>query len=310
MAKTLNDVLPEILARGDAQEQAEPTENEILQPETPETQAEVQAPVQEPAVEQNVSTEDTTAEQAVSQQPTVEPNTLDAILTATEAYQRAQQENAQLKARIAELEAAMQQQSQAAGNTIVDEMLEPPQFPIDGFEYLSDEERAQRLAEYNSAMAEYTKKQILKEIAPAIQYFQQQSKLAEYEATRNALASSPELKPIMDDFDGIDRVIQRTPELESLDPQRRLIIAALINKGIKAVNNQKQPTPEEIASQALQNPEAMRIIETKRAQEIAQKNQNVPKITASSGMSSAVAMPEEKPKGWGDAFALARKRLK
>lgn len=310
MAKTLNDVLPEILARGDAQEQPEPAENEILQPETPETQAEEQAPVQEPDVEQNVSTEDTTAEQAVSQQPTVEPNTLDAILTATEAYQRAQQENAQLKARIAELEAAMQQQSQAAENAIVDEMLEPPEFPLDGFEYLSDEERAQRLAEYNSAMAEYTKKQILKEISPAIQYFQQQSKLAEYEATRNALASSPELKPLMDDFDGIDRVIQRTPELESLDPQRRLIIAALINKGIKAMNNQKQPTPEEIASQALQNPEAMRIIETKRAQQIAQKNQNVPKITASSGMSSAVAMPEEKPKGWGDAFALAKKRLK
>lgn len=310
MAKTLNDVLPEILARGDAQEQAVPTENEILQPETPETQAEEQAPVQEPAVEQNVPPADPTAGQAVSQQPTVEPNTLDAILTATEAYQRAQQENAQLKARIAELEAAMQQQSQAAENAIVEEMLEPPEFPLDGFEYLSDEERAQRLAEYNSAVAEYTKKQILKEISPAIQYFQQQSKLAEYEATRNALASSPELKPIMDDFDGIDRVIQRTPELESLDPQRRLIIAALINKGIKAVNNQKQPTPEEIASQALQNPEAMRIIETKRAQQIAHKNQNIPKITASSGMSNAAAMPEEKPKGWGDAFALARKRLK
>lgn len=310
MAKTLNDVLPEILARGDAQEQAVPTENEILQPETPETQAEAQAPVQEPAVEQNVPPADPTAGQAVSQQPTVEPNTLDAILTATEAYQKAQQENAQLKARLAELEAAMQQQSQAAENTIVDEMLEPPKFPIDGFEYLSDEERAQRLAEYNSAMAEYTKKQILKEINPAIQYFQQQSKSAEYEATRNALASSPEFKPIMDDFDGIDRVIQRTPELESLDPQRKLIIAALINKGIKAVNNQKQPTPEEIASQALQNPEAMRIIETKRAQEIAHKNQNVPKITASSGMSNAAAMPEEKPKGWGDAFALARKRVK
>ena len=189
-------------------------------------------------------------------------------------------------------------------------MLEPPEFPIDGFEYLSDEERAQRLTEYNSAMAEYTKKQILKEINPAIQYFQQQAKSAEYEATRNALASSPELKPIMDDFDGIDRVIQRTPELESLDPQRKLIIAALINKGIKAVNNQKEPTPEEIASQALQSPEAMRIIETKRAQQIAQKNQNIPKITASSGMSNAAAMPAEKPKGWGDAFALARKRLK
>lgn len=310
MAKTLNDVLPEILARGDAQEQPEPTENEILQPETPENQAEEQSPVQEPAVEQDVPPEDQTAEQAVSQQPAVEPNTLDAILTATEAYQRAQQENEQLKARLAELEAAMQQQSQAAENTIVDEVLEPPEFPIDGFEYLSDEERAQRLAEYNSAMAEYTKKQILKEISPAIQYFQQQSKLAEYEATRNALASSPELKPLMDDFDGIDRVIQRTPELESLDPQRKLIIAALINKGIKAVNNQKEPTPEEIASQALQNPEAMRIIETKRAQQIAQKNQNIPKITASSGMSNAAAMPEEKPKGWGDAFALARKRLK
>ncbi len=310
MAKTLNDVLPEILARGDAQDQPEPTENEILQPETPETQAEEQSPDQEPAVEQDVPPEDQTAEQAVSQQPTVEPNTLDAILTATEAYQRAQQENEQLKARLAELEAAMQQQSQAAENTIVDEVLEPPEFPIDGFEYLSDEERAQRLAEYNSAMAEYTKKQILKEINPAIQYFQQQAKLAEYEATRNALASSPELKPIMDDFDGIDRVIQRTPELESLDPQRKLIIAALINKGIKAVNNQKEPTPEEIASQALQNPEAMRIIETKRAQQIAQKNQNIPKITASSGMSNAAAMPEEKPKGWGDAFALARKRLK
>jgi len=310
MAKTLNDVLPEILARGDAQEQPEPAENEIIQTETPENQAEEQSPVQEPAVEQDVPTEDPTAEQAVSQQPAVEPNTLDAILTATEAYQRAQQENEQLKARLAELEAAIQQQSQAAENTIVDEVLEPPEFPIDGFEYLSDEERAQRLAEYNSAMAEYTKKQILKEINPAIQYFQQQAKSAEYEATRNALASSPELKPIMDDFDGIDRVIQRTPELESLDPQRKLVIAALINKGIKAVNNQKEPTPEEIASQALQNPEAMRIIETKRAQQIAQKNQNIPKITASSGMSNAAAMPEEKPKGWGDAFALARKRLK
>lgn len=310
MAKTLNDVLPEILARGDAQDQPEPAENEILQTETPENQAEEQSPDQEPTVEQDVPPEDQTAEQAVSQQPAVEPNTLDAILTATEAYQRAQQENEQLKARLAELEAAMQQQSQAAENTIVDEVLEPPEFPIDGFEYLSDEERAQRLAEYNSAMAEYTKKQILKEINPAIQYFQQQAKSAEYETTRNALASSPELKPIMDDFDGIDRVIQRTPELESLDPQRKLIIAALVNKGIKAVNNQKEPTPEEIASQALQNPEAMRIIETKRAQQIAQKNQNIPKITASSGMSNAAAMPEEKPKGWGDAFALARKRLK
>lgn len=310
MAKSLNEVTQEILARGDAGEPlVTNAQAAAMQHEAPvEQQVETPVNEQEPSVEQPVQ-DAPPVEQPAMQQAPVESNALDAILKATEAYQQAQQENAQLKARLAELEAAMQQQSQEAQNTIIEELLEPPKLNTEGFEFLSDEERAQRLAEYNTAMADYTKKQVMREFEPALKYFQQQSKAAEYEAARNALSSAPEFSAIMDDREGIDNVLAKTPEFQSMDPQKQILLAALINKGIKAVNSTtKGPSPEEIANQALQNPEVMRIIETKRAQDIANKNKSLPNIAVNSGMSSVPAMPQDKPKGWDDARDRAKKR--
>lgn len=302
MGKTLNEILPDILARDDmgggAEGQAQPemqADAAVQQPETPIQQPET--PIQQPAPN-------------VAQQPVMpEAQNLEAILRATEAYQKSQQENEQLKARLAEIESTLQQQSQAAENNVVNQVMQPPKLNREGYEFLSDEEREQRESEYAAAMAEYTKSQVIREFSPALEYFQKQTKAAEYEAAKNALTSAPELSGIMDDRDGIDRVLSKTPELQNMDPQKQLLFAALINKGIKAVNTPTNtPTPEQIAQQAIASPEVMKIIETKRAQDIANKNQGLPNIAVNSGMSSAQAMPQDKPKTWAEAYDRARKR--
>lgn len=184
-----------------------------------------------------------------------------------------------------------------------------PKLNRDGYEYLSDEERDKRETEYSFAMAEYMKSQIMGEIKPAMDYYNKQSKAADYETARSVITSSPEFAGIIDDMDGINRIISNTPELQSIDPQKQMILAGLINKGINTINTKtSSPKPEDLATQAMNNPEVMKIIETKRAQDIATKNQGMPPMSVNSGMSSVSAMPQEKPKSWADALANAIKR--
>ena len=169
MAERLDDVLTELLA----QQSQEGTPSEPA-PDTAPTGAAQTEPTAEPVqapTEPAAAPAEPVAEPAAPA-PQTEANPGAELLNRIGSdYERMRQENEQLKDIVAQLKGvipqfqnALQQQSQAAENTIVEEVIEPPVFDVENVQYLSDDERREATAKYSSAMADYARKTVLSEV--------------------------------------------------------------------------------------------------------------------------------------------------
>lgn len=222
---------------------------------------------------------------------------------SAEALRNMQEENAKLRQLV-------EQQSQVAEQK-AEAVAEQPAMPVldmSQWGYLSDEQRAEKTAEYQNGMMAYFKNAMLQEIAPLKDAYERQKAAAAREQAIAALSGDERLKGFKDDLPMIQNILDNTPELSGADQNRLYQIAYYINRGIQA-QNAPQRSAAQIAEEAAANPEVMRILEAKRAAEVAQKNSEVPVVSASSGMSSAAAIPTNRPKTleeahrfWENAF--------
>lgn len=319
MAERLDDVLTELLA----QQSQEGTPSEPA-PDTAPTGAAQTEPTAEPVqapTEPAAAPAEPVAEPAAPA-PQTEANPGAELLNRIGSdYERMRQENEQLKDIVAQLKGvipqfqnALQQQSQAAENTIVEEVIEPPVFDVENVQYLSDDERREATAKYSSAMADYARKtvlsEVMKEMQPIVDNYKRQTREAADMTARNRIRSSKGFEDFDDYGDAIDRIAANTPGFDGIDPEMKYALSYMINRGIKAMSQKPETeTTEMLVERVKKNPDALRALEEMRVKQVAEKNAAVPPVTASQGSATAPAVKPEPPQSLEEATERAYKML-
>lgn len=315
MAERLDDVLTELLA----QQSQEGTPSEPA-PETTPAEAAQTEPTAEP---EQAPTEPAAAPaEPAAPAPQTEANPGAELLNRIGSdYERMRQENEQLKDIVAQLKGvipqfqnALQQQSQAAENTIVEEVIEPPVFDVENVQYLSDDERREATAKYSSAMADYARKtvlsEVMKEMQPIVDNYKRQTREAADMTARNRIRSSKGFEDFDDYGDAIDRIAANTPGFDGIDPEMKYALSYMINRGINAMNQKPETeTTEMLVERVKKNPDALRVLEEMRVKQVAEKNAAVPPVTASQGSATAPAVKPEPPQSLEEATERAYKML-
>lgn len=313
MAERLDDVLTELLA----QQSQEGTPSEPTPETTPAAAAQTE-PTAEPVPAEPAAAPAEPAAPA----PQTEANPGAELLNRIGSdYERMRQENEQLKDIVAQLKGvipqfqnALSQQSQAAENTIVEEVIEPPVFDVENVQYLSDDERRAATAKYSSAMADYARKtvlsEVMKEMQPIVDNYKRQTREAADMTARNRIRSSKGFEDFDDYGDAIDRIAANTPGFDGIDPEMKYALSYMINRGINAMNQKPETeTTEMLVERVKKNPDALRALEEMRVKQVAEKNAAVPPVTASQGSATAPAVKPEPPQSLEEATERAYKML-
>ena len=276
---------------------------------------EVEEPTAE--VEQPTETEEPT------EQPTQENAMLDdAVNTAEIAAQTAQQKDAELQQVLQEIEALRVQNQQMQGTiaelskkneeNLIEEAMQPPVLDVNGLAFATEEEIAQAQAEFAQKMAEYNRQQIMKELAPTLEYAKKGMRDEERANTLSALSQVPELAGINDMLPQLDKIIANNKWLQSEDMpvEEKYINAYAIARGVNAINTPPEE-PKELTSEELmelydKNPTFQELVEKKRLDAIKQ-SQQVPPFSASSGAVNAALNIKEKPKTFEEASERTRR---
>lgn len=317
MAERLDDVLTELLA----QQSQEGTPSEPT-PETTPAEAAQSEPTAEPVQASEPPEQAAAPAEPAAPAPQTEANPGAELLNRIGSdYERMRQENEQLKDIVAQLKGvipqfqnALSQQSQAAENTIVEEVIEPPVFDVENVQYLSDDERRAATAKYSSAMADYARKtvlsEVMKEMQPIVDNYKRQTAEAADMTARNRIRSSKGFEDFDDYGDAIDRIAANTPGFDSIDPEMKYALSYMINRGINAMNQKPETeTTEMLVERVKKNPDALRALEEMRVKQVAEKNAAVPPVTASQGSATAPAVKPEPPQSLEEATERAYKML-
>lgn len=321
MADRLDGVLTELLAAQDNETAAMPSSDDV--------------PNTDPAAEggNNAVSEGTTDAGQTEATPMTEgestdgsgevpqtpeaPPLIDPLAEATKALEGIRNENNELRNMLSQMKQMMDQQSKAQSEAnkvneekIAEAILEPPTLDFEQVQYMSDEERQAALSKYNSAVAEYTKKTVMKELQPLVDQYHRQTKEAENAAVKNQLIGSGKFEGFSDDAEQIEHIISVTPGLADLPAETRYALGYVINRGVKAMNTvPTSETTDELVARVLKNPDAMKAIEKDRVMRVAQSNKAAPPVAASQGQSNAPALSNNPPKRLDEARALALKMM-
>lgn len=220
------------------------------------------------------------------------------------AFRQMQSENQQLRE-------SMTQQSQDTKAQLED-ALEPPTLDIDGMMYDDDATRQRKQSEYNTAMFEYNRKKLMQEIQPMVDSYRQQQRDGEMQASIANLHNLPGVGNRFDDVTAdIPQTIKSIPALANMAPNEAVPLAALIAKG-RAATNAQAKTPEQTAEEIFANPEVMKLLELKRANQL-RANQNIPPMSASQGAMSTAPLnvtpkPETVQDAWSELETMLRRR--
>lgn len=248
--------------------------------------------------------------------PAADPQT-EALARTAEEIEALRGQNAQLSQALGEMQQMLRQlQAQAleanrANEQAVEEaVLEPPVLPdLGSVQYQDDVDRVRALNAYGTAMADYTRKSVMRELQPIVDQYQRQTREAEDAAVKNQLLSSGRFDGMSEDMAQIDKIAATTPGLAELPPETRYTLAYIINRGVKAMNAKpaEAETAEQLVAKVMQNPDALKAIEKERVAKVATANKSAPPIAASQGQSNAPAVAPNPPQDFNEARARARK---
>lgn len=234
-------------------------------------------------------------------------------------------QNQQLQAQLQQTGAAMQQQSQAAEGAIMGQFAPQPApeaqqeaediaptLDFAGMRYMSEDEQAQKMAEWQQSVVDYAIKKatasVQQEIAPVRDEYEAKRRIAEADAAKATIYADPRFASFRDRDADIERILSTTPALNGADAATRYMLGGLIDRGLNYLQP-KEMTTEELVQKALASPEVMKALETKRATEIQKQNAEIPTIAPSSGTANASPIPESKPKDMNEIRERALKRF-
>ena len=283
---------------------------------------EPEVPAEEVVEETPPETVETTEE--VVEEPTQDNAMLDeAVNTAEIAAQTAQEKDMQLQQALQELEALKAQNQQMQGTlkelskkneeNIIEEAMQPPVLDINGLAFADEETIAQAQADYTQKMFEYNRQQIMKDLAPTLEYAKKGMQEEERANALSALSQVRELEGINDMLPQLEKIISNNRWLQSDDMpmEEKLINAYAIARGVNAINTppeepKKELTPEELMELYDKNPTFQELVEKKRIDAV-KNSQQVPPFSASSGAVNAALNIKEKPKTFEEASERTRK---
>lgn len=100
----------------------------------------------------------------------------------------------------------------------------------------------------------------------------------------------------------MEKLLEAFPELNSIEEGDRYRVAYFVIKGADAAaKTEKKPTPRQLVDALLSDPAAIKLYETVRTSEIAEKNGAYPAHSASKGAASMPANVKNAPKNLNEA---------
>lgn len=202
---------------------------------------------------------------------------------------------------------AVQEQSQVAEEAANQAAtITLPQLNINELQYMSPDEQAQAQNQYQADMAnalrEMIRQEMMTEMQPMRDDYEARTREAAVSAAKDQIYNDPRFPDFREHDAEIDSFIGSMPEFSSMEPGRARLLGGLINRGLRTDPN-KTMTTDELVSAVMANPDAQKALEIRRAQNIQKQNENLPKMTASQGMTNAAAVPEHRPQTKEELFS-------
>ncbi|MBQ7171258.1 MAG: hypothetical protein IJR89_03155 [Clostridia bacterium] len=127
-----------------------------------------------------------------------------------------------------------------------------------------------------------------------------ESETAACEAVRAQMAQDARFPEFERRLPETERVIAALPVMAQLSPADRYTLAYLVGRGLESAQK-KAPTPKELVDALLASPDAVRLYETVRGQELAEKGEAIPPHSASKGAATIPATVKKAPKNLSEA---------
>ena len=246
----------------------------------------------------------------------------DATQTAETAAQAASEKEAQLQQAAQEIELLKQQNQQLQGtidemsrqNTenIIKTVIEPPTIDLNALAFADEAEQQAALTKYAEELTAYSRKQLMEEMTPALEYAKEGMREKEKTEAIEVLSQIPELAGIKGMQPQLDKIIANNKWLSSdeMPVDEKYINAYTMALGVNSMNTPpappaKEPTAEELMEFYNSNPAFQEMVEKQRIEQIKQ-SQQVPQFSASSGAVNAALNIKEKPQTLEEASKRTR----
>lgn len=245
-----------------------------------------------------------------------------AAQTAEDAALFAAQKDAEIQQINNELEVLRRQNQQLMGTIdelskqneerITEEAFSPPTIDINGLAFADEETQRAAMEKFAADITDYSKKQMLEELSPAIEYAKRGMYESEKREVIDTLSKIPQLSNISECLPQLDNLIAKNKWLSSDDMplDEKYINAYALAQGINNINNPtKAPTAltnEELLNMYNNNSEFRELVEKQRLSEI-KNTQNIPQFSASQGASGVALNIKEKPQTLEEASERTRR---
>lgn len=209
-----------------------------------------------------------------------------------QAFSDLRSENARLREMVSQQNAAMNQQSEMAEQAAeqVTNLPAVPALDLHALQYMSEEEQASAVSAWQTALQEAMAARMRSEIDPIRQDYEEKRRLAAYDSARSAVSRDPRFSDFEANAADIEQ-IAANPDFAAMDPHKRLVYSTIIARGLRN-DPAKAPSTEEIIRLVESNPDALRAIETRRAQQVQKQNETLPTLSGSTGFGGANPVPE------------------
>lgn len=233
----------------------------------------------------------------------------DRLAMAMQLIEALRGENARLAGQLQQQGAAMAGQSQAAEAAIENSVTTPqiPQLNFRDLQYMSDEEQEEAVSQWQQAIAESAIAKIRGELAPLKQDYEDKRRIAADEAARSSIFRDSRFSDFEANSADIER-IAGSDDFKNMSPEHRYLYSGLIARALKH-DPSSQPSTDDIIRMAMANPDVIRAIETRRAQDVQKKNDSLPVLSASSGFGGANPVPENSVKTKEELEARMKQRF-
>lgn len=219
------------------------------------------------------------------------------------------QENSRLSQELSRQQSAVQQQSDIMQGEIESAVTQPqiPKLNFRELQYMSEDEQAEAIQSWQDGVINMITERQKAEIEPIRREYENKRAAAADNAAKMSISSDPRFSDFGENSAEIDRIAAMS-DFSGMAPDKKYLYSALIARGMRNSPAAK-PSTEEIVQMAVSNPDVMRALEARRAQEVRDKNGHLPTLSASSGLSGANAMPEKSVKTKEDLDARVMSRF-
>lgn len=219
------------------------------------------------------------------------------------------QENSRLSQELSRQQGAVQQQSEIMQGAIESAVAQPqiPKLNFRELQYMSEDEQADAIQSWQDGVINALTERQKAEIEPIRREYEDKRAAAADNAAKMSISSDPRFSDFGENSGEIERIAAMS-DFSGMSPEKKYLYSALIARGMRNSPATK-PSTEEIVKMAVSNPDVMRALEARRAQEVMDKNGQLPTLSASSGLSGANAMPEKSVKTKEDLDARLYSRF-